>query len=74
VETERGFERAAAYENGQDIRDRTFAFACRVVRFGQKLYEAGGLGRMMVPQIVNCSTSIAAMLEEASSSQRPVFR
>jgi four helix bundle protein len=69
VAIDRGIERAAAYENGQDIRDRTFVFACRVVRFCQKVYDAGGVGRVMVPQIVNCSTSIAAMLEEARAAE-----
>jgi hypothetical protein len=27
------------YENGQEIRDRTFAFSCRVVNFCQHLFE-----------------------------------
>jgi four helix bundle protein len=57
------------YENGQDIRDRTFAFACRVVRFCQALYNEGGVGRMMVPQLLNCSTSVASMLEEARAAE-----
>src|SRR4029078_6934748 len=41
------------YETGQDIRDRSFDFACRVVRFCQTVYEGGGVGRMLVPQLVN---------------------
>jgi hypothetical protein len=44
-------ERPPAYENGQDIRDRTFAFACRVVKFCQRLYESGGVGRLLVAQL-----------------------
>src|SRR6185295_16592619 len=58
-----------SYEGGQDIRDRTFTFACRVVKFCQKLYEQGGIGRVMAPQLVNCSTSVLAMLEEARAAE-----
>ena len=57
------------YEGGQDIRDRTFTFACRVVKFSQKLYDQGGIGRVMVPQLVNCSTAVPAMLEEARAAE-----
>jgi four helix bundle protein len=57
------------YEGGQDIRDRAFAFACRVVKFCQKLYETGGVGRLMVPQLVSCSLSFATMLEEARAGE-----
>ena len=62
-------EKSPDYEYGQDIRDRTFAFACRVVKFCQKLYEGGGIGRLMAPQLVNCSTSSASMLEEARAAE-----
>jgi len=58
-----------AYDNGQDIRDRSFDFACRAVRLGQTLYEAGGVGRILTPQLLNCSTSLAAMLEEARAAE-----
>ena len=57
------------HENGQNVRDRTFEFACRVVKFSDRVYEAGGVGRMMVPQLVNCSTSPAGMLEEARAAE-----
>jgi len=59
----------SSYENGQDIRERAFRFACRVVKFCQALYDGGGVGRMMVPQLVNCSTSLAGMLEEARAAE-----
>jgi four helix bundle protein len=59
----------ASYEGGQDVRERAFRFACRVVTFCQKLYDGGGVGRMMVPQLVNCSTSFAGMLEEARAAE-----
>ena len=58
-----------AYEQGQDIRDRAFDFACSVVNFCQRLYEAGGVSRMMVPQLLDCSTSVPSMLEEARAAE-----
>ena len=58
-----------SHENGQDIRDRSFQFACRAVGFCEALYIAGGVGRMMVPQLVGCTTSVAAMLEEARAAE-----
>jgi four helix bundle protein len=58
-----------SYRSGQDIRDRSFAFACRVVEFCHEVYCAGGVGRILVPQLVNCSTSVAAMLEEARAAE-----
>jgi hypothetical protein len=61
--------RPPTYEDGQDLRERALAFACRVVRFCQRLYETAGVGRMMVPQLVNCSTSTASMLEEAKAAE-----
>jgi four helix bundle protein len=54
---------------GQNIRERAFEFACRVVRFCERLYEGGGVGRVMAPQLVNCSTSVAGMLEEARAAE-----
>jgi four helix bundle protein len=62
-------DRPATFEDGQDIRDRAFAFACRVVMFCQGLYDRGGVGRMLVPQIVDCATSFATMLEEAKAAE-----
>ena len=57
------------FEGGQDIRDRSFEYACQVVRFCQQLSEGGGVGRLMVPQLLNCSLSFATMLEEARSAE-----
>ena len=56
-------------EGGQDIRDRSFEYACQVVDFCQQLSEGGGVGRLMVPQLLNCSLSFATMLEEARSAE-----
>jgi four helix bundle protein len=57
------------YEGGQDIRNRAFDYACRVVDFCEHLSIAGGVGRLMVPQLLNCSLSFATMLEEAPAAE-----
>ena len=58
-----------AYEDGQDIRDRTFEFACAVVEFCRQLSGAGGVARLMTAQLFDCSTSVVAMLEEARAAE-----
>jgi len=58
-----------SYKDGQDIRDRAFQFACRVVKFCERVYAAGGVGRMMVPQLVSSSTAPTGMLEEARAAE-----
>ena len=62
-------EQHPTFEGGQDIRDRSFEYACQVVDFCQQLSENGGVGRLMVPQLLNCSLSFATMLEEARSAE-----
>ena len=57
------------YEGGQDIRNRAFDYGCRVVDFCEQLAAAGGVGRLMVPQLLNCSLSFATMLEEAPAAE-----
>ena len=61
--------RPPTYEDGQDIRDRSFEYACAVVGFCEALDEGPRIGRLMVPQILNCSLSFAAMLEEARAAE-----
>src|SRR3954452_12148178 len=61
--------RPPTYEGGQDIRDRSFEYACRVVDFCERLSGAGGVARLMVPQLLNCSLSFATMLEEAPAAE-----
>ena len=56
-------------EPGHDIRVRTFEFACRVVEFCKKLYVQGGAARQVAPQLINCATSVAAILEEARGAE-----
>src|SRR4051794_23016600 len=62
-------EQHPTFEGGQDIRDRSFDYACRVVDFCQTLSEGSGVGRLMVPQLLNCSLSFATMLEEARAAE-----
>ncbi len=57
------------YENGQDVRDRALALACETVRLCRQLYDSGGIGRILAPQLINCSTSVPAMLEEARGAE-----
>jgi four helix bundle protein len=59
----------ATYEGGQDIRNRAFDYACRIVDFCEHLSVAGGVARLMVPQLLNCSLSFATMLEEAPAAE-----
>jgi four helix bundle protein len=58
-----------SYEDGQDIRDRSFEFACNVVGFCEKLDESKRVGRLMVPQLLACSLSFPAMLEESRAAE-----
>ena len=62
-------ERPPSFEGGQDIRDRAFDYACRVVDFCRQLSDGGGLGRLMVPQLLSCTLSFATMLEEARGAE-----
>ena len=54
---------------GQDLRDRAFIFACRVVEFCDGLYKRGGVGRILSPQLLRCATSIGANLEVARGGE-----
>ncbi|MEO8257655.1 MAG: four helix bundle protein [Acidobacteriota bacterium] len=58
-----------AFAHGQDIRDRTRRFACRVVDLCKILHDAGGICRPLVPQLLASSTSVAANLEEARAAE-----
>jgi len=58
-----------SFEDGQDIRDRAFEYACRVVDFCQLLSDGGLVGRLMISQLLNCSLSFATMLEEARGAE-----
>ena len=57
-----------------DIKERTFEFARRCVKLYYFLYEQGGAGRVLAPQLLRAGTSIGANLEEADAGQsKPDF-
>ena len=53
-------------DRSQDIRDRTFAFACRVARLCLDLSTRPGT-RSIVDQLLKSGTSVGANLEEAKA-------
>lgn len=53
----------------QDIQDRAFRFAVRVVRLCQSLDQRSGVGRAIGWQLIRSGTSIGANLEEAQASR-----
>lgn len=57
------------FRTGQDIRDRSFRFACRIVSFCEQLYQVGGVARLMAPQLLSSGTALYAMLEEARAAE-----
>src|SRR5262249_4142860 len=59
----------SGYEGGQNVRERAFEFACKVVVLCQKLHEGGGVGRLLVSQLLTCSSSTATMLEEGRAAE-----
>lgn len=62
-------DRNPGFAHGQDIRDRAFAFACRIVRFCQALYDAGGVARLMARQLLDAGTALFPQLEEARAGE-----
>jgi four helix bundle protein len=55
-----------AYQS--DLGERTFRFACDVVRFCQKLAAEPGVARQIAWQLADAGTSVAANYEEAKGS------
>jgi four helix bundle protein len=53
-------------DRSQDIRDRTFTFACRIARLCLKLAGRPGI-RSIVDQLLKSGTAIGANLEEAKA-------
>ena len=50
------------------LRDRTFRFACGIVRLCRGLSAVPGIHRQLASQLLRCGTSIGANLEEAKSA------
>ena len=53
----------------RDIRERSFEFAVRVVRFCRSLEHGDGAGRTLGRQLLRAGTAIGANLEEAQAGQ-----
>ncbi|MCG2748285.1 MAG: four helix bundle protein [Desulfobulbaceae bacterium] len=49
--------------------ERTFAFACRVVKLCQVLEQVPGVSRTLANQLLRAGTSIGANVEEGQGSQ-----
>jgi four helix bundle protein len=57
------------HKSGQDIRERTFELAVRVVKLCQHLDQKPGVGRTLGNQLLRSCTSIGANIEEAKAAQ-----
>jgi four helix bundle protein len=62
-------DRTPAFDNGQDIRDRTYEFGRAVAKYCESLHGLGKNARVLSPQLLKCGTSVAAMLEEAKAAE-----
>ena len=62
-------EGIGARQTGADIRERTFAFAVRVVRLCQHLESTPGVSRTLSNQLLRAGTAIGANVEEAKAGQ-----
>jgi four helix bundle protein len=51
-----------------DLAERTFVFACAIVRFCRKLAQQPGVARQIPWQLADAGTSIAANYEEAKAA------
>jgi four helix bundle protein len=52
-----------------DIVERTFQFACRVVRLCRELDQTPGVSRTLANQLLRSGTSVGANVEEAQAGQ-----
>jgi len=64
-----------AIDTQRDLADRTFTFACAIVKFCLKLSAQPGVARQIAWQLADAGTSIAANYEEAKAAySRREFR
>lgn len=56
-------------EKPRDLRERSFAFAVRVVRLAKSLDDQPVVGRTLTRQLLRSGTSIGANIEEGLASQ-----
>ena len=58
----------------ESIQDRSFEFACRIVRLTEDLHRRSFAARVISRQLLNAGTSVGANLEEATAAQsKPDF-
>lgn len=58
----------------KDIRERSFEFACRVIRLHRALTRKRGTDRVAANQLLRAGTSVGSNLQEAEAAQsRPDF-
>ena len=58
----------------QDIRERTFEFAVRIIKLCHELDKKPGVSRNVSRQLLNAGTSVGANAEEAQAAQsKPDF-
>jgi four helix bundle protein len=53
----------------EELRERTFRFACRIIIFCRKLMPRGPVQKHIAVQLVEAAASIGANLEEATAGQ-----
>ena len=53
----------------QNIQDRAFEFACRIVKLHRTLTRKGGTARRLAAQLLDAGTSVGSNLEEAEAGQ-----
>ena len=53
----------------EDLRDRSFQFATRIVKLCQTLDATPGVSRTLANQLLRSGTSIGANIEEANGGQ-----
>ena len=56
-------------EKPQDIRDKTFAFALKIIKFSQSIDFRNETFRTLARQLLKSGTSIGANVEEAQAGQ-----
>lgn len=54
--------------SSRNLRERSFTFACRIVRLCRRLSSVPGVHRQLCAQLVRAGTSIGANLEEAKAA------
>ena len=53
----------------QDVRERTFEFAVRIIKLCQHLDKTAGVPRTLSNQLLKAGTSVGANVEEAKGGQ-----